>query len=294
MLIKTLINKIRSHADTLKKLDEKYREIQYTNLANDLEKNYDNNTIKISDVEYLPYSQHMKNKLIDLINNKKLPIIKINTDHNNTELKNKLVTNMGIGVILARNLIDEGLKNISQLKTNKWMSRLPENVQLFLRLSPEQKIPNVFIKKIEKKLLLLEPSILITGSYRRKKPTSRDIDVLIIDTLADSFIEKLKLNYEIHTYNNGDNKVSTIIKFGKKYYKMDIFKATKDSYIPTLLYTTGSKEFNILMRGIAKRKGYLLNQNGLYHNNKKIPNLTTEKDYFDILKINYLEPHERK
>ena len=47
------------------------------------------------------------------------------------------------------------------------------------------------------------------------------------------------------------------------------------------------------MRSIAKRKGYLLNQNGLFKNGHKVSGLKNEKDYFKILDMDYLEPEAR-
>ena len=61
---------------------------------------------------------------------------------------------------------------------------------------------------------------------------------------------------------------------------------------PFLLYATGSKQFNKNMRGIAKSKGFKLNQHGLYKGSKKII-CKTEEDIFEHLGMQYLEPHQR-
>ena len=53
---------------------------------------------------------------------------------------------------------------------------------------------------------------------------------------------------------------------------------------------------NIKMRIAAKRKGFLLNQNGLYQRkSKKIlsSKAKSEKFFFDKLDIEYTEPQER-
>jgi DNA polymerase (family 10) len=64
------------------------------------------------------------------------------------------------------------------------------------------------------------------------------------------------------------------------------------SFFPAYLYFTGSYEFNEKMRGIAKRQGYKLNEYGLYKGEKLIQ-IYCEKDVFDILGMNYLEPKDR-
>ena len=57
-----------------------------------------------------------------------------------------------------------------------------------------------------------------------------------------------------------------------------------------LLYFTGSGNFNKNMRLDAKKMGYLINEYGLYKIQKpenKLIETKTEKDIFDILKMEY-------
>ena len=63
-----------------------------------------------------------------------------------------------------------------------------------------------------------------------------------------------------------------------------------------LLYSTGSQSFNIRMRSIAKKKGFLLNQNGLYE--RKTMKLLSgkasgEKFFFNKLDMEYINPIDR-
>ena len=78
--------------------------------------------------------------------------------------------------------------------------------------------------------------------------------------------------------------------------RLDIRYVDIKSFFPAYLYFTGSYEFNERMRGIAKRKGYKLNEYGLYkleENQEKYIQIYSEKDVFDILGMNYLEPSQR-
>jgi DNA polymerase/3'-5' exonuclease PolX len=68
----------------------------------------------------------------------------------------------------------------------------------------------------------------------------------------------------------------------------------------SLLYFTGSKNFNTEMRGYCLTKGYTLNEHGLYKmvNNikgDKVDNIVfrEEKDIFDFLKYEYKKPEYR-
>jgi hypothetical protein len=67
-----------------------------------------------------------------------------------------------------------------------------------------------------------------------------------------------------------------------------------------ILYFTGSKAFNTVMRGEALKQGMSLNEHGLYKKqpgkekeDKVAQTFATEADVFNYLKIQYKEPTER-
>jgi len=76
--------------------------------------------------------------------------------------------------------------------------------------------------------------------------------------------------------------------------RIDIRFVTFDSYYPALLYFTGSAEHNKKLRRIAKSKGYKLSEYGLVNikNNEKIM-INSEKEIFDFLELEYVEPKNR-
>ena len=82
---------------------------------------------------------------------------------------------------------------------------------------------------------------------------------------------------------------SNIVKTSAVYI-IDIFASS--DIVPMILYTTGSKDNNTLMRHKAKLLGYKLNQYGLFQGKKQIM-LKTEADYYEILKLEYKTPAER-
>lgn len=226
------------------------------------------------------------------------------------KLIKELTSFMGIGEERAKQLVADGLTKINQLHMKKWLEKLPEETQLFLKLKPSSTIPHEDIVALEpyiNKLQSDDMKITLVGSYRRGKSTSSDIDVMITSDnpdIIETFLTDLKnsLDQKAYPYSKGKDKLSIIIDVADildkpAIYKLDAFRVSKENQIPMLLYSTGSKEFNIYMRGVARKKGYLLNQNGLYKKEEKklikIENLNTEKDYFDILDIPYKEPNNR-
>jgi DNA polymerase/3'-5' exonuclease PolX len=210
---------------------------------------------------------------------------------------------MGIGPERAKILIEAGLKTINQLHMKKYISMLPEETKTFISLKPAITIPRAEITAIEPYLLKIAENIgaeaIITGSYRRKKPNSSDIDLMLISDdrdIIEKFLAAAKNNeakYSIHPYSKGSDKMSLIIVKKPTAYKLDVFRTNQEEKIPMLLYSTGSKEFNVAMRGKAKKLGYLLNQKGLFKSGKRVSDLNTEKDYFDILEMPYKDPEER-
>ena len=63
-----------------------------------------------------------------------------------------------------------------------------------------------------------------------------------------------------------------------------------------ILYFTGSSEFNVRMREDALANGYTMNEYSMKHTvNKEIidHNFTTEKEIFDFMGYDYLEPEMR-
>lgn len=64
-------------------------------------------------------------------------------------------------------------------------------------------------------------------------------------------------------------------------------------YYPYLLYSTGSRRFNILMRRRAKDLGMTLSEYQLLDSNKKALQLDSEEEIFKNLRVNYLKPEKR-
>ena len=152
----------------------------------------------------------------------------------------------------------------------------------------------------------------IVGSYRRKAESSGDIDLICTSynnnkQVFVKFIEKLhskKILLEI--LSSGETKSLTIGKLLTNAKaiprRLDFLYAPIEEYPFTLLYFTGSKEFNTAMRQHALNVNLTLSEHGFYkvtHTTKvkqeKIQNLLfkTEKHIFDFLCMEYKEPQDR-
>jgi DNA polymerase/3'-5' exonuclease PolX len=269
-----------------------------------------NTIITKNDIDKLSISKNMKIKLLDLISRKitKDDLIKIKKKY----IHDQLIQIAGIGNDKANNLIKLGLNNISQLKLKKWSKYLTDSTIIWLNHKPNQKIPRNLITLMKPKLIdefvknykynNIDKSfkIQIVGGYLRKRKYSRDIDIMIISDklILSDYINYLKNKYITVVYSKGSDKASLIIKGIKgHYYKIDIFITLPKYQYAMLFYSTGSRDFNIKMRRLAKKMGFLLNQKGLYKLNGKINSkpikINSEKQIFEKLGIKYIPPENR-
>ena len=155
------------------------------------------------------------------------------------------------------------------------------------------------VEPIAKKLLKIlratkgVRSAEIAGSYRRKNETVGDLDILVLGEKAAAEAEKnlLKAFENTTVLANGETKISFMI-FPQN-LQVDIRFVPPDSYGAALLYFTGSKDFNVMMRKVAISKGYLLNEYGLFKDGEYIAG-KTEKEVFDKLGLPATPPEKRR
>ena len=82
------------------------------------------------------------------------------------------------------------------------------------------------------------------------------------------------------------------------YRQLDILVSSPEEYYYSLVYFTGSGNYNIGMRNYIKNKyGVSLSEHGIkgkMNDGRKIPILMkNEKDIFDFFNVEYLEPKNR-
>jgi len=131
------------------------------------------------------------------------------------------------------------------------------------------------------------------GSLRRQKETIRDIDILVTSRnpkkVMDAFI-KLPLIREVLAH--GPTKSSAIVKDSTQ---VDIRAVKPKSFGAALMYFTGSKEHNIRLRELAIKKGFKINEYGIFNakTHKRIGGVTEEQIY-KILGLSFVPPELRE
>jgi DNA polymerase/3'-5' exonuclease PolX len=189
-----------------------------------------------------------------------------------------------------------------------------------------EKIPRELIlqaqKKILDKIVSVDPDIISTicGSFRRQKPYSSDIDILlthkkisqtnnkqgyylnkVVSVLDDYFIVD-KLTESSNKHFQGFASFSNIVKKFPNFdvvnsvIRVDIIIVPYCSYHTALMHFTGSAVFNQKMRLHAKSMGMKLSEYGLYEvsgEEEKPIKIKSEEDIFNNLLLKYIPPEKR-
>jgi len=220
----------------------------------------------------------------------------------------------GIGPKKAQELVDQGITTIEQLRANQ--KQVLNDTQIvglkyyedILKRIPRQEIEeyNTLFKNIFKdQIKNASSSYEIVGSYRRRAVDSGDIDVILTSNMSaffTTFIDILiKQKIIIEVLSRGPSKCLVIARItsSSTARRVDFLYTTKEEYPFSILYFTGSKIFNTVMRNQALTMGLTMNEHGLYkmENKKKAEkvehNFETERDIFTYLNMEYKEPWER-
>jgi DNA polymerase/3'-5' exonuclease PolX len=197
----------------------------------------------------------------------------------------------GIGPSLGAKLWIDGMRDPND---KKWFSQLPVQAQAWIIHKPSGRIPYDDVKIIANNFMQDEKHWEIVGSYRRGKPFMGDIDILYWGPDLDKLLDRLEKKHgpKWTIYARGPQKIGGMYHFDTKCVEVDIWIATQDNLPYMRLYATGSKQWNIIMRQIAKRKGMKLNQYCLERDGLCLP-AKSEEDIFTHLGITYRPPEQR-
>ncbi len=133
--------------------------------------------------------------------------------------------------------------------------------------------------------------IEIAGSFRRRKETIGDVDILVTSPKPEKVMDRfIKMPQVEHVYDHGPTKTNVRLKNG---LDADLRVVPDESFGAAMNYFTGSKGHNIALREIAIKKGWKLNEYGLYKGKKLIAG-KTEKELYERLGLRYIEPELRE
>ena len=221
----------------------------------------------------------------------------------------------GMGPKKVKAVYDKlGVKSIEELEKagrNGWLAELPgfgEKTQLNIlnAIARHRKYSQRFLfstawEEASAVLAVVQgvPGVkrsLIGGSLRRAKETIGDIDILATaasEADAAATMEAFTTMPGVATVvAKGDTKSSVILESG---IHVDLRVVKDEEFAAASHYFTGSKEHNTEVRGRAKKKGYKLNEYGLFKGESETPvKLPDEAALFKKLGLDYIPPELRE
>ena len=229
---------------------------------------------------------------------------------------------------LAAELYAQGAKKPADLRKKKFLPRLPRDSRATVVWRPAKTLKRETADQIS---LLLQAGlgfcrqettgctqyrVLPVGSIRRRRPTHKDLDFLVVvpSAMAAEHAALRLLSVPgskaavVDTYLRGPRRRSMILAYRApktkkaKHYRVDLFFTTAKELPFALFHYTGSKRYNIRTRAHAKRKGWRLNQYGLFDaasGQKATPvkgssSIKSEEELARFIGVSYREPTNRE
>ena len=131
----------------------------------------------------------------------------------------------------------------------------------------------------------------VAGSYRRRKETVGDLDILVVaenwEEVTEWFVRYEKVKEVV---SKGPTRSTVILRND---LQVDLRSVAKESYGSALNYFTGSKAHNIRLRKMAVERGWKVNEYGIFEGEKRLGG-EEEEDLYRLLGLCFIEPELRE
>lgn len=131
----------------------------------------------------------------------------------------------------------------------------------------------------------------VCGSIRRRKEVVRDMDILVAaenhEKITDLFVSMAEVD---EVLVRGDTKTAVRMKSG---IEADLRVVSEREFPYALMYFTGSKEHNVRLRAIAKKKNWKLNEYGLFDGDRLVF-CRDEEEIYRALGLVFIPPELRE
>ena len=131
----------------------------------------------------------------------------------------------------------------------------------------------------------------LAGSLRRQRPTVGDIDLLFAASTGSDALQRFVQGPHVRrVLAQGRTRASVLLDTGMQ---VDLRAVPAESFGAAWLYLTGSKAHNITLRRMARRRGWKLNEYGLFAGGRCIAG-ATEAEVYQALGLPLIEPAQRE
>ena len=207
-----------------------------------------------------------------------------------------LYTNLGVSSIeeLKRAAMDEKIRKLagfgkkSEERILKDIGRLDRYVSRTLWITAEN-IAGSLTDHLRP--VVTSGNIEITGSFRRRRETVRDLDILVASQDAKKIMDRfVSFDHVGEVIAQGDTRSSIRLHSG---FQVDLRVVDRESFGAALHYFTGSQAHNIAIRRLGKQKGLKINEYGVFNDHRRVAGLMEEDVFFQV-GLPYIPPELRE
>lgn len=133
--------------------------------------------------------------------------------------------------------------------------------------------------------------ITVAGSYRRRKETVGDLDILVTCRKNSPVMDRFVAYEDVKkVISKGKTRATIVLRSG---LHVDLRVLPQVSYGAALHYFTGSKAHNIAVRKLGVKRDLKINEYGVFKGDERIAG-KTEKEVYDQIDLPYIEPELRE
>ena len=209
----------------------------------------------------------------------------------------------------AKKLYDSGIRSIQDLKDHQDLLTKDQRLGLKYYEQLQKPIPRDEIRAMKYVIIVILShefgrnsfNLEVAGSFRRGGKQSGDMDCLLTSnkfSLLQAVQALVKWDVIVDGTGQRTEKFMGVAHCpsagkDKGIFRVDIEFLPENEWGSGLLYFTGSQSYVIRVRAVAKRKGYILNQHGLFYKNGTRVPVYTEAEIVNYLGLDYLPPEAR-
>jgi len=181
----------------------------------------------------------------------------------------------GFGAKTEQKILDE----VSKLSDRDRRTRLGEAEQVAMPLV-------TYLNELDE-----VSQIEVAGSYRRRKETVGDLDILVASADSKPVMERFTRHPEVaKVASQGKTRATVYLTSG---LQVDLRVVKQASFGAALHYFTGSKAHNVAIRKMAGEKKLKVNEYGVYRGRKRIAG-KTETEVFEQVDLPWIPPELRE
>ena len=218
----------------------------------------------------------------------------------------------GIGPKTALKYHTEGIRNFAELvAAANTPGKLKDKVRdAVLFAVKKERVPHDEAKALAEKVIvelvaskqavrLACEEYTICGSIRRGAVDSKDVDIVgkvLHEAARDAVLDEFeKIGTKI---SRGENRASIRFTHNGRTMQVDLWLVPPESYGSALNYATGSKDHCVAVRALARKRGMLVNEYGIWKTNDAGDPVERlgghdEGDLYRVLRLPYVEPKDR-